>query len=264
MTARAFLAFWLAFLALPLSGQEIVMKDGKVHKAREMRREGQFIFYKSLAADTSVAEGVVGIAQIQTIIFPELEGFAEARVASAGGHAKRVLQVTESLVPAVRANADLPGNQWADLMRLHVPALAIAGTEESFSALQKQWVSTGDTDLDNAAKVLFLSQSDRDKARLAWKALARPGASSLGAGISWLALGQEAFDAKDWGAAIRSFLSVEVFVPAQRVLHPRALLGAVQAMVGAGDEVQARRLLVELKAEYPETPECQSALAILP
>jgi hypothetical protein len=35
-------------------------------------------------------------------------------------------------------------------------------------------------------------------------------------------------------------------------------------MVGAGDEVQARRLLVELKAEYPETPECQAALAILP
>jgi hypothetical protein len=259
MIARAFFALGLAFFALPLFGQEIVMKDGKVHKTKEMRRDGQFIFYKSLAADTSVGEGVVSIAQIQTIIFPELEGLAEARVASAGGHAKRVLQVTESLVPA-----DLPGNQWADLMRLHVPALAIAGTEESFSALQKQWVSTGDTDLDNAAKILFLSQSDRDKARLAWKALARPGASSLGAGISWLALGQEAFDAKDWGAAIRSFLSVEVFVPAHRVLHPRALLGAIQAMVGAGDEVQARRLLVELTAEYPETPECQSAVATLP
>jgi len=264
MTARAVLILWSAVLSLPLSGQEIVMKDGKVHKAKEMRREGQFIFYKNLAPDTSVTEGVVGIAQIQTIIFPDLQGFAEARVASAAGHANRVLQITEPLLTAVRANADLPGSQWADLMRLHVPALAVAGTNESFSALQRQWVSTGDIDLDNAAKILFLSQSDRDKARLAWKALAKPGASSLGAGISWLALGQEAFDAKDWGSAIRLFLSVEVFVPAQRVLHPRALLGAVQAMVGAGDEVQARRLLVELKTEYPETAEYQSALALLP
>lgn len=264
MIARAVFVFFLAILSLPLAGQEIVMKDGKVHKAKEMRREGQFIFYKSLAPDASVAEGVVGIAQIQTIIFPELEGFAEARVASAGGHANRVLQITQPLLPAVRANADLPGSQWTDLMRLHVPALAIAGTEESFSALQKHWVSTGDTDLDNAAKILFLSQSDRDKARLAWKALAKPGSSSLGAGISWLALGQEAFDAKDWGAAIRSFLSVEVFVPSQRVLHPRALLGAVKAMVGSGDEVQARRLLLELKTEYPEAPEYQAAVELLP
>lgn len=264
MTLRSVFFLWLAVLLLPISGQEIVMKDGKIHKAKEMRREGQFIFYKSLAPDANVTEGVVGIAQIQSIVFPELEGFADARVASASGHASRVLQITEPLLPGVRANADLPGSQWADLMRLHVPALAVAGTEESFSALQKQWVSTGDIDLDNAAKVLFLSQADRDKARLAWKALAKPGASSLGAGISWLALGQEAFDAKDWGSAIRAFLSVEVFVPSQRVLHPRALLGAVQAMVGAGDEVQAQRLLVELKAEYPETPEYQSALALLP
>jgi hypothetical protein len=35
-------------------------------------------------------------------------------------------------------------------------------------------------------------------------------------------------------------------------------------MLGAGDEVQARRLLVELKSEYPDTPEYESAAGLLP
>ena len=264
MNYRLSLVLLLSLIVSPLFAQEIVMKDGTIHKATEMRREGQFIFYKALAPNTSVTEGVAGVAQIQSIVFPELEGFAEARIAAARGHAQRVLRITERLVPAVRLHADLPGSQWADVMRLHVPALVVVGSLEAVSALQKQWISTGDTDLDNAAKVLFLRNSDREKAGLAWGALAKPGASSLGAAISWLCIGQEALEAKKWGLAIRSFLSVELFVPAQRLLHPGALLGAIRGMLGSGDEVQARRLLAELKSEYPDTPECDSASGLLP
>ena len=264
MRCRLSLIFSLSLLGGSLFAQEIVMKDGTMHKATEMRREGQFIFYKTLAPNTSVTEGVVAVAQIQSIVFPELEGFAEARVAAARGHALKVLRITEGLVPLVRVHADLPGNQWPDVMRLHVPALVAGGNSEAVSALQKQWVSTADTDLDNAAKVLFLNKSDPEKAGLAWVALAKPGASSLGAAISWLGIGQQALESKKWGLAIRSFLSVELFVPAQRLLHPSALLGAIRGMLGAGDEVQARRLLVELKSEYPDTPEYESAAGLLP
>ena len=264
MNHRFIFVLLLSPLVFPLPAQEIMMKDGTIHKATEMRREGLFIFYKTLAPNTSVTEGVVGVAQIQSIVFPELEGFAEARIAAARGHALKVLRITERLVPAVRVHADLPGSHWADLMRLHVPALVVGGNLEAVSALQKQWISTGDTDLDNAAKVLFLNNSDREKAGLAWAALAKPGASSLGAAIAWLCIGQEALEAKKWGVAIRSFLSVELFVPAQRVLHPGAWLGAIRGMLGAGDEVQARRLLAELKSEYPETTEYNSAANLLP
>jgi hypothetical protein len=264
MNCRLSLVFVFSLLVFPLFAQEIVMKDGAVHKATEMRREGQFIFYKTLSPNTSVTEGVVGVAQIQNIVFPELDGFAEARIAAARGYALRVLRVTEPLVPAVRLHADLPGSQWADLMRVHVPALVAGGSSDAVSALQRQWTSTGDIDVDNAAKVLFLNYSDREKAGLAWAALAKPGASSLGAAISWLGIGQEALESKKWGVALRSFLSVELFVPAQRVLHPGALLGAIRGMLGAGDEVQARKLLAELKSEYPDTPEYNSAARLLP
>jgi hypothetical protein len=253
-----------SLLSLPLAAQEIVMKDGAIHKATAMRREGQFIFYKTLSPNTSVNEGVVGVAQIQSIVFPEIEGFGEARIAAARGHALKVLRITEPLVPSLRANADLPGSQWADVMRLHVPALVVGGSLEAVSVLQKHWISTGDVDLDNAAKVLFLNKFERDKVGLAWAALAKPGASSLGAAIAWLGIGEEALQEKRWGVAIRSFLSVELFVPGQRVLHPCALLGAIKGMLGVGDEVQARRLFAELKSEYPETTEYGAAVELLP
>jgi TolA-binding protein len=240
-------------LCLPagIQAQTILLKDGKTHSTKEIRRDGNFLFYKTQAADASPLETVTPLNQIERIDFGELPAMNEARQLSKIGNAAAVIEKTAEPAVYFRSYSDISGNQWTEVMRMRLPALAVAGSEQQLAELQSQWTPTGDQEIDTAYRLILAGRNDRSGARTAWSALAQPGASSLSAGLSWLELGQEALQAKQWNTAIRAFLSVEVFLPQQRLLQPKALLGAAKAFVQKGELQKATALVEEVKQEYP-------------
>ncbi len=240
-------------LAVPLTleAESIFLKDGKVHTASEMRRDGNFLFLKVAGPDGAPADVVTPLNQVERIDFGDVPVLAEARQMARSGDAQGVLEKSAKAAQFFRGYADVPGNQWQEVMKLRLPALAAKPNAEALGELQKQWTPTGDPDLDVSYRLLVTAQPSPDKATAEYKTIAQPGAGSLSAGISWLALGNAALENKQWKEAIRAFLSVEVFLPNQRLLQPPALLGAVKAFVEKGEPAKASALVDELRAEYP-------------
>jgi hypothetical protein len=252
----------LLLLALPCvsSAETILLKDGKSHTARDLRRDGNFLFYKPVTADGAQPETVTPLNQIERIDFGEQPALDTARELFKQGDALGVLEKTTEPAAYFRTYSDVAGNQWADVMRLRIPAIAVAGTEQHLANLEAQWSPTGDQDIDTAYRLLLAAKNDPTGARTAWKALAQPGASSLAAGISWLGIGNEALLAKQWSLAVRAYLSVEVFVTQQRLLQPKALLGAAKAFIQKGEMPKAMSLIEEIKMEYPSYAEDAAAV----
>jgi len=254
------LSFGIAFRS---HSETIFLKDGKVQNAIEIRRDGAFIFLKIANSEGGASETLVPLNQVERIEFPESVALAEARQLWRAGDAKGVLEKTATAAISQRVYMDVQGNQWVDVMRLRLPAIALEPGPEAFADLQKDWTPTGDQDLDIAFRLLVASRTDPAGAQLARKALAKPGAASLAAGLSWLDLGEAALKASQWKEAVRYFLSVEVFLPNQRLLQPKALLGAVRGFLGSGERTKAAALLEELKADYPSTTEVRLAMELL-
>lgn len=248
--------------ASPCHAEGLLLKDGRSISGKELRRDGDFIFLKVAGPDGAVSEEVVPLKQLDRIDFGDVPALNEARQLARAGDAAGVLEKTAQLAAVFRPYAEIPGSLWADVMRLRLPALAVAGTPELLAELQKAWTPTGDAELDTAYRLLAAAQTDPAGARTAWNALAQPGASSLAAGISWLALGDVASAAQKWKEALRAYLSVEVFLPHHPLLQPKALLGAAKAFSEKGDAGKASMLVEELKSEYPTAPETAVAASL--
>jgi hypothetical protein len=255
----------LLFVLCTVKGaaQTVQLKDGKIFYAKEIRRDGNFLLLKAAKADGSVTDELVQIPQLERIEFPENPSLVEARQRTQAGDAAGVLEKTAEPATFFRTYADLPGSPWPEVMRLRLPALAVAGNADLLADLQKNWVPTGDAELDTAYRLLTAARNDPAGAQTARKALAQPGAATLSAGISWLELGRAAMDAKQWRDALRAFLSVEVFVPQHRLLLPSALLGATRSFLEKGDRAKASAFAQELASDFPNTPEAASAAALL-
>ncbi|MEI6712789.1 MAG: hypothetical protein WCO60_03495 [Verrucomicrobiota bacterium] len=257
---------WLLAVCLSARAEDVFLKDGKVVRAQGLRREGNFLFVRTVNAEGVGSEALLQFSQVERIAFGDPPAMVEARKLANAGNAAAVLEKTASLVPSTRLFADVPGNLWADLVRLRLPAIAILKDRDALSELQKQWVVTGDADLEEALKLVVESQAAGDsKASLQrWKSVAVPGATSLTAGLAWLELGKAALEAKQWKEAVRAFLSVEVFVANYRILHPPALLGAIRAFVSSGELKDAKIRMEVLQAEFPNSAELRLAAELMP
>jgi hypothetical protein len=268
MNRLRFLLLLCPFLLVLLHPQEgtaqtIQLKDGKILYANEIRRDGNFLLLKAAKPDGSVTDELVQLPQLERIDFPEPPALAEARVLAQTGDAAGVLEKTTEPAAFFRTYADLPGNPWPEVMRLRLPALAVSGEAALLSDLQKNWVPTGDTELDTAYRLMTAALNDPAGAATARKALAQPGAGTLAAAISWLEIGRGALEARQWRDALRAFLSVEVFVPQHRILLPKALLGATKASLEKGDRAKASALAQEIASDFPNSPESKAAAELL-
>ncbi len=260
---------FLVLLAVCLPGlqaQDVLLKDGKVLRSLGIRREGNFLFLKATNPEGAVSETLLQLNLVDRIVFGEVPVLVELRQQAATGNVEGVLAKTEPLLPFARPFADIPGNLWAEVLRLRLSALAVSPRPEAFAALQKQWLPTGDADLEAAVKLVAskLSGTDRKALEQTCRSLAVPGPHTVTAGVAWLELGAAALETREWKAALRAFLSVGVFAPAQRLLQPAALLGAIRAFVGMEDFNSAKSLLEELRTEYPGAAELKQASALIP
>ncbi len=240
---------------------DVYLKDGKVVHASSLRRDGNFLFAKTSTADGSGNETLIPIAQIDRISCIEPPALLEARQHASLGNADTVLQKTQLLLDQNKPLADIAGSAWPEIVRLRMTAIVASQKTEAFFELQKNWIPTGDPDLENAAKWLGAAASGINLRTLrdGLKAASVPGASSLSAGIAWLEFGKEALEAKQWQNAIRAFLSVEVFLKRYPLLHPTALLGAIRAFAATNAQKEGWTLVEELRSRYPESPQVKIA-----
>lgn len=260
------LLIFLWVMPLSLIADDVYCKDGKVYRGLKLRKESGFIFGKHLVPkDPQEQDAIIVANQVDRIVFSEPQTLRELRQAAYAGDAALVLEKGEALIAEHRQWADTPGNYWRDLMRSEIPALYVLGKTEALQKLIKEWVPTGDPDLEDGVKLVAMRHGGAEKAaflEICKKATAtNPG--SLVAAIAWIELGHAALEEKNWPAAVRSFLSVEVFASAWRLLLPEALLGAVRACVSNGQQPQAAVFAQDLRNEYASSPQAARATEAL-
>jgi hypothetical protein len=253
----------LVWLGLMVGGfpaaqaEDLLLKDGNLIRGVGIRREGQFLFAKPEAGQ----EQIVPLANVARITFRESQGLRDARLAFKDGESRSIISNTGSELTYHRIWVDMPGSVWLPIMELRVPALAAAGRPDDVAELIREWVATGNPDLDTAVALMKLKESKAPKEELmkAYTAATAGNPSTLTAAIAWLELGNLALEARDWAAAIRNFVSVQVFAPKWRPLHPSAMLGCVKACVGNEQPDHAVPFLEDLKNEFPKSSQSRIA-----
>ncbi len=241
--------------------EDVVLKDGNVVRGVGLRREGAFIFGKP----SSGSEALIPVNTIARIAFPESSGLRDAREKFFAGDSRAVLDNTASEMTYHKLFMDIPGSLWTTIMRLRIPALVAGARASEIDEFLRDWTPSGDAELDAAVGLLKLkkSNSSAEDQSKAWKTATEGNPSNLSAAISWLELGNAALEAKDWTTAIRYFVSVQVFSPNYRPLHPAALLGAVKACLGNEQPDQATPFAEDLKKDYPRASQTKALEKLL-
>lgn len=237
--------------------EDVELKDGTVHRGVGLRRDGAFVFAKPEGGQ----DIVIPVNTIKQIAFRESSNLREAREAFYGGDSRRVLDGVVSEATYHKIWVDIPGAIWNQIMRLRVPAVAASGKVTDMSDLVRDWVPTGDAELEAGYALIKLRASGAgdDELKKAWLSAVESNPGSLASAIAWLELGKAASDSKDWLTAIRHFVSLQVFAPTWRVLHPSALLGAVKASAALNQWEQVTNFCSEMKTDYPRAAQTKEA-----
>jgi hypothetical protein len=251
---------WLSVLvAFTSEGicEDVFLKDGTVVRNVGLRREGAFVFGKPEGGQ----DILIPVNTIVRIAFRESGGLRDARDGNYAADSRTVIDNTGAEMTYHKTWIDIPGSMWPTLMRLRLPALIAAGRTSDLDDLLKDWTPKGDPELDAAVALLNLKRSGaaRPELQKAWKAAIEDNVGTLSAAISWIELGNEAAEAKDWDTAIRYYVSVQVFAPNWRPLHPLALVGAVKACLANEQPGQAIPFSEDLKTEYPRSSQAKAA-----
>lgn len=254
-------AFYLVGVLLTLATQgiceDVFLKDGTVVRNVGLRREGTFVFGKPEGGQ----DVLIPVNTITRIAFRESGGLRDARDGNYAADSRTVIDNTGAELTYHRLWIDLPGSMWPTIMKLRVPALVAAGKTSELEELFKEWTPTGDPELEAAVALLKLKLSGASKEDLtkAWKAAVEGNVGTMSAALAWIELGNMAAEAKDWDAAIRYYVSVQVFAPNWRPLHPMALFGAVKTCLANEQPGQAIPFSDDLKTEYPRSSQAKAA-----
>ena len=242
------------------SAEDVFLKDGTAQRGLGLRRDGAIIFGKP----ESGPEALIPVNNVARIIFRESSGLRDARDGFFTGDSRKVLDNTASELTYHGLFKDIPGSMWPAIMRLRIPALIAAAREPELDGFLRDWTPIGDAELEAAVALLKLrkSGSNEEKSKAYQAAIAgNPG--TLSAAIAWLEMGNAALEAKNWAAAIRSFVSVQVFASSYRPLHPVALFGAVKACLGNEQPEHANTFAQEMKSDFPRATQVRALEAIL-
>lgn len=245
----------LLLLAATAWAEDVFLKDGTAQRGIGLRRDGAIVFGKP----ESGPETLIPVNNIARILFRESSGLRDARDGFFAGDSRKVLDNISSELTYHRLFVDLPGSMWPALMRLRLPAAIALEKPAEVEEVLRDWIPTGDAELETAVALLKLKKtgSDEEKAK-AYKAAVQGNPANLPAAIAWLELGNKALETKDWPTAVRSFVSVQVFASSFRPLHPVALLGAVKACIGGEQQQQANAFAEELKNDFPRAPQTRA------
>jgi len=206
-------------------------------------------------------------AAVSRIEFPQSPVLESAdRIASAKD-AKAMLPALSAVVQQQAAFRDIPGNFWAKALTAKIKALVAAG---DYAAAEKELAeaakSVDPRELRRARLQIaaaWVAQGDVAKAQPVFdEAIAQNGDAEVVA-EAWVSKGNAFLQAKDFDAALLSFLRVPIFYSEQKNVLPSALLGAGRAYLHVEETEKARALFQQIVSTYPNSPAAAAAKAEL-
>jgi hypothetical protein len=259
--------FFAVACAATALGDDVYYKaDGKVLRGLTLRRQENLVFGKSIVPSAASDEmQIIAVQQIERIAFTEPAALLEARKAALAGDALAALEKASSVAQEHRPWADIPGNLWREAIRIQIASMLALQRDPELRALCQNWIPTEDLELEETVRLLSLQTSPMEKETIqsAYQKAVALNPGSLPAVVSYLAMGKSALESRQWKAATKAFLSVPIFAPHWKVLHPPALLGVVRAFLGDGQRPLAARYAEDLKSDFPHAPENSIAETLL-
>ena len=253
------LGLMLGLLGL-IQAQEIVLKDGRIVDASEVRRQqGGIVALVAPTGEVTIPQG-----EIQRIGFPRPPQLSQAIDLIVAGQIEEAIALIEPVVNEQVDFRDLPGNRWGEATLALVQALNRAGRGLEADALAAKLTEVSiDAEYSEGAIVQkafgLLMRKDFGSAAKLVEPLIQNGITPAVRAGAFVVKGECLLAEHKWEEAVLSFLQVPVFYPGEKIALPMALLGRGRAHLGMDDFPAARATLEELRKTYPGAPEAKLA-----
>jgi len=253
------LGLMLSLLGL-IHAQEIVLKDGRLVDASEVRRQqGSIVAVAAPSGEVTIPQG-----EIQRINFPRPPQLSQAIDLIVAGQVEEAIALIEPVVNEQVDFRDFPGNRWGEATLALVQALNRAGRglEAEAVAAKLTEVSIDAEYSEGAIVQKAFGQLIRKDFALAAKLvepLVQKGKTPAVRSEAFVVKGECLLAEQKWEEAMLSFLQVPVFYPGEKIALPMALLGRGRAHLGMEDFPGARAALEELRKTYPAAAEAKLA-----
>lgn len=268
MTMRAHAICILLLAAASASAQNIVMRDGSIVAAKNLRRQGATIIATVPLPGGAGKTGDLGypLTKIERLDFPEPPQLRASQDLIAQGKGADALTQLEPVVKYYEGFRDAPGSWWAPAALRKVQALVAVGREQEAAPLAEQIARMAtDPDTVRAANVQIAASLSRKGGHARALELIQPALKDsrdpATRAPAFIIQGECLLAKKEWEDAVLSFLQVPVFYPTEKALLPQALLGRGRAHFGMDDLPAAKAAFDELIKTYPESAEAKLAAA---
>lgn len=286
MIARALLFLIIAVTGAYAQG-EVHLKDGRVVKALQMRREKDTIIAtieipaKDAAAQPTKGDFGLPLTDIAKLVFPKPSALDTAPGMIAAGKAEEALGELSPVLKFYEGFRDAPGSWWVDAVPLQIQALlALRRDKEAADEASKFSRLASDPENQKLSRIFTAVALSRrgehegavrmfgDAAKLT-KRLDMLGLIAVNKGDSLVVLGDELKKKGEldkasvrYEEALLSYLRVPALYPSQKMYLPQALLGSARAYLGFEDFTRARSTIKELKENFGATLEAKDADAV--
>jgi tetratricopeptide (TPR) repeat protein len=247
----------------PAAGATIVrLTNGTEISSDRVRRNGSNIAV-TVVVTAGRTETQYPASAVARIDFPQPAGIARAEAALASKDAKTALAAITPVISQQAAFRDIPGNWWARAVAVQVKALAEAGryddAERELEALAK---TASPEELRPARLEVAKGWAVQGKLSKALPIFDEVIAQSKDKGVvarAWISKGDASLAAKDYDAALLSYLRIPIFYSDDKALMPVALLGAGRAFARVEEPGKARESFEKVVSDYPNSTSAAAA-----
>ena len=263
----------MAITTLPVSAQNILLKDGKTIVSKGLRRQGDIIMatvdipIPALAgkpARVQVGEIGYSLSVITKLDFPEPPQLYTVPELIATGKLPEALAQIEPIVRFYESFRDAPGSWWEESLLLKIEALQAMGNFKDADPLidNLSRVATAPETV-RAAKVFVAAKLTRrgDYARALemFNQVMKESTKPMTLATASVNMGQSYLGLKQYESALLSFLQIPVFYPRQKMLLTQSILGCAKAYYGMENLPKAKSTLEDLIKDYSSAPQVADA-----
>ena len=263
----------MAITTLPVSAQNILLKDGKTVVSKGLRRQGDIIMatvdipIPALAGKPArVQTGEIGysLSAITKLDFPEPPQLYTVPELIATGKLPEALAQIEPIVRFYESFRDAPGSWWEESLLLKIEALQAMGNFKDADPLidNLSRVATAPETV-RAAKVFVAAKLTRrgDYARALemFNQVMKESTKPMTLATASVNMGQSYLGLKQYESALLAFLQIPVFYPRQKMLLTQSILGCARAYYGMENLPKAKSTLEDLIKDYASAPQVADA-----
>lgn len=247
----------------PARGSTIVhLNNGTEISSDRVRRVGSNIAVTVVVA-AGRTETQYPASAVTRIDFPPPAGIAKADACLAANDPKGALAAITPVVAQQAAFHDIPGNLWAEAAALQIKALARAGRADEAEKQLDEMAKTASEDELRPARLeiatIWAARGQLSKALPVFDEVISQSKDDSVIASAWVSKGEAALVAKDYDAALLSFLRVPIFYHDQKTLMPVALLGAGRAYLRVDETENARDSFEKIISTYPNSTSAAAA-----